>query len=381
MKTTLTSPLIALAAAGAFASAAHAQSSVTLYGSLDAGLLYVNNAGGHSLWQQSNGALSNTFFGLRGAEDLGGGLAAIFRLQSAFSIGNGAFARNESAFNRLAYVGLQHRDYGTVTVGRQFDSVVDYLTPMSLSGAGTGVNLALHPLDNDSLSTQRSTANAVKFQSADYSGLHFGGMFGFSNDTNFANGRAWSVGAGYANGPLSVATAYDQSNSGAPLANPSGAAADDSIPAGVHRTFGVGAHYVYGPAGVGLLWTRSKVEDARLAGVPKEIRFDNVELNGTYALAPSLALLGGYTYTFGKTSGAGAASGHPKWHSVTLAADYSLSKRTDVYLAGVFQHASGALYDDGRGTRVDNTASVGGLLAASSTGNQVGAALGLRHRF
>ncbi|GAB7539963.1 porin [Burkholderia sp. 3C] len=380
MKKTLTHPLIALALAGAFAPVAHAQSSVTLYGSLDAGVLYVNNAGGHNQWLQNNGGLSNTYFGLRGAEDLGGGRKAIFRLQSAFSLGNGAFARNESGFNRMAYVGLQDNVYGTLTVGRQFDSIVDYLTPLSLSGTASGVNLALHPLDNDSLSTQRSTANAVKFESANYAGFHFGGSFGFSNDTNFSNGRAWSVGAGYENGPLSVGAAYDQSNNSA-LTNPNGAAADDSIPAGVHRTFGVGAHYVYGPATVGVLWTHSKVEDSRLAGVPNDIRFDNIELNGTYALAPSLALLGGYTYTFGKTSGAGSASGSPKWHSATLAADYSLSKRTDVYLAAVYQHASGTLYDNGRGVRIDNTASVGGLLAASSTGNQVGATFGVRHRF
>ncbi|RQH04359.1 porin [Paraburkholderia dinghuensis] len=56
--------------------------------------------------------------------------SAIFRLQSAFNINNGGFARNESLFNRLAYVGLQNDTYGTLTLGRQFDSVVDYLSPL-----------------------------------------------------------------------------------------------------------------------------------------------------------------------------------------------------------------------------------------------------------
>ncbi|WP_425466933.1 porin, partial [Paraburkholderia dinghuensis] len=119
--------LAAIGVLGVFSATAHAQSSVTLYGSIDAGILYLNNAGGHSLWQQSGSALSNTYFGLRGAEDLGGGTKAIFRLQSAFNINNGGFARNESLFNRLAYVGLQNDTYGTLTLGRQFDSVVDYL--------------------------------------------------------------------------------------------------------------------------------------------------------------------------------------------------------------------------------------------------------------
>ena len=58
---------------GTFAVAAHAQSSVTLYGTLDAGLVYTNNSGGHSNWQQGSGAVSDTYFGLKGSEDLGGG--------------------------------------------------------------------------------------------------------------------------------------------------------------------------------------------------------------------------------------------------------------------------------------------------------------------
>lgn len=375
--------VLALASAGTFSVAAHAQSSVTLYGSLDAGILYVNNAGGHSMWQQNSSALSNTFFGLRGVEDLGGGTKAIFRLQSAFGLNNGTFSRNESLFNRLAYVGLQNDAYGTVTLGRQFDSVVDYLSPLSLSGAGAGFNLALHPLDNDNLSTQRSTANAVKFESANYAGFHFGGLYGFSNDPGqFANGRTWSVGAGYSNGPVKVAAAYDQSNNNNPLqVNASGASIDDPLPAGVRRTFGVGASYVFGPGTVGVLWTHTRLQDSHLAGVPLDMSFDNIELNGTYNLTPSLALMGSYTYTDGKTSGSGTVSSDPKWHSVALAVDYSLSKRTDVYLAGVYQHTSGDLYNNGLGVSVANTASVAGLLSASTTQNQIGAAAGLRHRF
>ncbi|MGF6485950.1 putative porin [Paraburkholderia sp. JPY419] len=53
----------------AFAITAHAQSSVTLYGSLDAGLVYWNNQGGHSNWQQGSGSLSNTCFDPRGSEE------------------------------------------------------------------------------------------------------------------------------------------------------------------------------------------------------------------------------------------------------------------------------------------------------------------------
>jgi general bacterial porin, GBP family len=74
-------------------------------------------------------------------------------------------------------------------------------------------------------------------------------------------------------------------------------------------------------------------------------------------------------------------SSTPKWHSVTFGADYSLSRRTDVYLVGLYQHASGDLYNNGQGDVIDNATSIAGLLPASSTPNQVGATIGMRHRF
>lgn len=376
--------LIAFALFGAVAVSAKAQSSVTLYGSIDAGLLYLNNAGGHSVWQQYNGALSNTYFGLRGSEDLGGGYSVIFRLQSAFAINSGAFSRNESLFNRQAFVGLKNEKYGTLTLGRQFDSVVDYLAPLAVAGSGNGVNVALHPLDNDNLSNQRSIANAVKFESANYAGFHFGGLYGFSNAPGqFQNGRAWSVGATYSNGPFKVAAAYDQLNNDPSRLNQSGAAVDDSLPAGVHRVFGVGASYAVGPGTFGVLWTHSQLEDSFFASkaLPLDARFDNIEVNGNWALTPALVLFGDYTYTFGKTTGSGTTSSTPKWHSVTFGSDYSLSKRTDIYLVGLYQHGSGSLYNDGQGVVIRNSPSIGGLFAASSTQNQVGAAVGMRHRF
>src|SRR5579864_1666890 len=79
---------------GAFAASAEAQSSVTLYGTLDAGLVYTNNQAGHSNWQQGSGSVSNTYFGLRGSEDLGGGLHAIFTLENGFNLNNGQDSEN-----------------------------------------------------------------------------------------------------------------------------------------------------------------------------------------------------------------------------------------------------------------------------------------------
>ncbi|MEK6293916.1 MAG: porin, partial [Paraburkholderia tropica] len=121
--------LMVAALTGVFATAAHAQSSVTLYGLIDAGVTYANNSGGHSLWKASSGTVNGSRWGLRGSEDLGGGLKAIFTLESGFNIMNGAAGQSSRMFGRQAFVGLASNQFGAVTLGRQYDSVVDYLAP------------------------------------------------------------------------------------------------------------------------------------------------------------------------------------------------------------------------------------------------------------
>ncbi|WP_321943374.1 porin [Paraburkholderia tropica] len=384
--------LILAGVLGAFAMSAHAQSSVTLYGSLDAGIVYANNAGGHSLWAQGSGALSHNYFGLKGSEDLGGGLKAIFTLESGFNIGNGSFSESNTIFNRQAYVGLQSDQYGALTLGRQYDSMNQYLAPLSEAGAGFGNNLAGHPFDNDNFAQTFSIKNAVKYSSANYAGFQFGGMYGFSNEADgFANSRAWSAGASYSNGPLNVAAGYLQlNNSGTVGGNTSGAAsADTNISARLQRSFGVGANYTYGPAQVGFVWSHSQIDGLQslgsggttLAGLSGlNLHMDNYELNGAYHLTPALALVGSYTFTDGTVTGTGSGDQSPKWHTVMVGTDYSLSKRTDVYLAGVYQHASGSLGVNGSGQALQNVAAIN-TLSPSSTNNQIAATIGLRHRF
>lgn len=92
-----------------------------------------------------------------------------------------------------------------------------------------------------------------------------------------------------------------------------------------------------------------------------------------YAVTHSISLAGAYTFTqgaFGDASG----SGHPKWHQVTLMADYALSKRTDVYVEGIYQHAYGAAGSAFEGAMISG-------LAQSSTASQIAATVGIRTRF
>jgi len=228
--------LIVAAVAASFATAANAQSSVTLYGLIDAGFTYVNNEaapntakGSAAAFRLSSGNLNGSRWGLRGTEDLGGGMKAIFTLESGFSMGNGQALQGQNGsasgteFGRQAFAGISTAQFGTVTLGRQYDSVVDYLAPLTANGSWGGTYFS-HPFDNDNTQNSFRVNNSVKYQSANYSGLTFGGLYGFSNQAGgFANNRAYSAGAQYANGPLKVAAAYLQ------LQNPSSSTAGGAM--------------------------------------------------------------------------------------------------------------------------------------------------------
>src|ERR1700753_491441 len=183
---------------GAFATAAHAQSSVTLYGLIDAGITYTNNQRDHSNVQETSGSINGSRWGLRGAEDLGGGLKAIFTLENGFGINDGTLQQNSRLFGRQAFVGLASDQFGAVTLGRQYDSMVDFVAPLALTGTQYGGTQFAHPFDNDNLNNSFRINNSVKYQSANYGGFKFGALYGFSNQADgFANNRAYSAGASY----------------------------------------------------------------------------------------------------------------------------------------------------------------------------------------
>lgn len=125
------------------AGASHAQSSVTLYGLLDNGLVYTNNSGGHSNIQLASGRPTGNRWGMLGSEDLGNGLKAIFTMENGFDLSTGKLAQNGREFGRQAFVGLSDSRLGTVTMGRQY--MANYLTTMALNGTFGGGNLASHP--------------------------------------------------------------------------------------------------------------------------------------------------------------------------------------------------------------------------------------------
>ncbi|HEV3423980.1 MAG TPA: porin [Paraburkholderia sp.] len=393
MNKVMVTTLVALA--GTCGSAAYAQSSVTLYGTIDTGLDYVSNqkstgGAGHSNWMMESGNVSTDRWGLRGTEDLGGGLHAVFDLENGFNVDNGKLNNGGDLFGRQAWVGLSSNQFGTLTMGRQYDFLVDFVAPLSATGSGFGGNIADHPFDNDNLNNDFRMNNAVKFRSATYGGVTFGGAYAFSNAAGgFSNNNAYTLGAKWAGGPFNLAVAYFQGNQPGGVNNPtntggalSSSDGDATLVGARQRILGAAGNYVFGPATVGLVFTRTMLDDPRQISQGGSyatlngqfLTFNNYELNARYALTPALSLGGSYTYTDGHFSTAGSAIS-PKWNQFMLQADYALSHRTDVYVEGVYQHVTGA-----NGVAVLGNASIYSL-AASASNSQGVVAVGLRHKF
>ncbi len=375
------------ACATAFATThANAQSSVTLYGLIDAGLMYTNNvASGKNagaLWQATSGTINGSRFGMRGSEDLGGGTKALFVLENGFNLQNGKLGQDNRMFGRQAYVGLASEQFGTVTLGRQYDSLVDYVAPLSATAGTFGDTSFAHPFDNDNLNHSLRISNALKYTSNNYAGLKFGALYAFSNQPDFAANRVYSFGASYNNGPLALAGGYLQMNGtqGASASSPGAVDLAESsangkggfsLGADRMRSFGGGINYAFGPASAGFVFTRSEYDGSGSFGSQGgAVSFNNYELNGKYTLTQALSFGLAYVYTDGHVDQTSWGS-DPKWHQVDFQTVYKLSKRTDVYFEAMYQHASGHNY-----VAFINTS--GG---ASSTANQVVATTGIRARF
>ncbi|MBN3770227.1 MULTISPECIES: porin [Burkholderia] len=379
--------LLALVALGAFAGAAHAQSSVTLYGIIDEGLLFNNNAGGKHLYSMASGVMQGSRFGMRGTEDLGGGLKAIFTLENGFDVNSGKLGQGGLMFGRQAYVGLSSQ-YGTVTLGRQYDSVVDFVGPLE-AGDQWGGYIAAHPGDLDNFNNAYRVNNAVKFTSNTYGGFSFGGVYSFGGQAGqFSKNQVWSLGAGYNNGPLVLGVGYLNArtpNQFGGMFNNGSTSSSVSSPiygayannANTYQVIGAGGAYTFGAATIGATYSNTKFKGFSAGPfVNQSATFNNGELNFKYQLTPALILGAAYDYTQGsKINGSSAA----KYHQGSLGVDYFLSKRTDVYAIGVYQHASGNVLD-ANGNVIQATAAINGL-AGSSTSNQVAARVGIRHKF
>ncbi|WP_175852681.1 porin [Burkholderia anthina] len=373
---------------------AQAQSSVTLYGLIDTSITYATNqrtqgAGspGSGSVAMTSGALNASRLGLRGREDLGGGTSAVFALESGFSGTTGKLSqKGVDLFGRQAWVGVSSRTAGTLTFGRQYDEILEFVTPLGAAGPGWGGNLAVHPYDNDDSNRNLRINNAVKYTSPTYRGLTFGAMFGFSNQAGeFSNNAVWSAGLGYANGPVKFGAGYLKISRDRNAPNPDGALStvdgSATITGGNQQIWSVAGRYVFGLHSVGAAWSHSTTDGVtgvlQGGGITplkgESLVFDNFTVDGRYVVTTAFSLAAAYTYTMGRFD-SHTGQTRPKWNHVVAQADYAFSKRTDAYLEGVYQSVSGSNGNPAFNATV-------WTMTPSASSNQLVVALGLRHKF
>ncbi|WP_322044006.1 porin [Paraburkholderia sp. J67] len=396
--------LLAICAAALAPTCAHAQSSVTLYGIIDEGLSYFSNAAttnasggvsGHSAVRLLSGVMQQSRWGLRGSEDLGGGFKTIFVLENGFDASTGKLGQGGLLFGKKAFVGMT-TPYGTMTLGRQYDTNVDMVGTMEAGGQWGGY-MAAHPGDLDNINNTNSTNNAIKFTSATYAGLTVAGMFSPGGVAgNFARNRIWSVSAGYASGALTLAAGYlDVQNpntaffgsGGSPAAVVNGVPGNNMASpvysgyasAKSMSVLDAAAAYTIGSATAGVVYSNTRFRDlgdlssgSDPRGLSGTAIFNNIEVNFRYQLTPAFLLGAAYDYTHGNSMG---GSGGATYNQFATGADYLLSKRTDVYVIGVYQKASGV---DSTGKAA--VAAINGP-SASADDKQAVIRIGIRHKF
>ncbi|AOI90667.1 porin [Burkholderia pseudomultivorans] len=382
----------------------HAQSSVTLYGTVDTGLTYVSNqqigsaagdVGGKSAWSMTTGNLAPTAFGIRGTEDLGGGTSAVFNLQNYFLSNNGGMFQANNLFDATAMVGLRSDRWGQLTAGRQFDSYTNALAPFAISNNWAGP-LGAHFGDIDNLNAAFNLNNSIQYQSPAFYGFSAGGTFSFGNQAgSFAKNRGWALAATWSHGPLSLGAGYLS------LRNPLEAALGGSSayigelscgqsPASycaLHdadelRTFGVGGSYVLDKLAVSAALTRATLVGSRylvaVGGPVSDVRFDTAELSGLYNVTPALQIGLGYSYTRADIR---TKDANTNIHKLSLGGIYSLSKRTQLYAIGNFEKMSGVgLGLDPASGAFENYAQLAYLGSANSSA-QLAVSVGIKHNF
>lgn len=376
--------ILAWGVASMVSGVAHAQSSVTLYGLIDTGIDFVNNNAGSKLYRMQDGGytgLAGSRWGLMGEEDLGGGLKAVFKLENGFNEINGKLGAGGGEFGRQAYVGISSARFGALTMGRQYDSIVDVVGPLTFTHYYGGVFYHAGDIDNGGNSFRVN--NSIKYTSPSINGIRVTGMYAFTNSYDLGVGTTglWSVGASYTNSSLYLGAAYFYAKNpgvllpgGDFLPNTTGAAigANGSFSyvgyPSTAQIFGFGGNYVIGPATIGLNFTQAKFDDAN--GTNSSVLFNNYEAWVSVAITPAFSAGARYSFSDGKVNYSGQS---PKYHQVGAGTKYMLSKRTTLYAAVDFEQASGD-------AKVADIAE-GIIGTASTTNRQVVARVGISHRF
>lgn len=384
--------IIALAVAGLASTAAFAQSNVTIYGQMAAGVEFTNaNNGGTNTYRVQD---HTSRIGFKGAEDLGNGLKAVWQVESGFSTdtvgtanssnatGNAATSSGSSSQfgNRNTFVGL-NGNFGTVVLGRH-DTPYKLSTQKFNLFAGTTAeyNAILGSVSGGASGNNRfdlRANNAIAYISPNFSGFSFIAAHVTPETKEAVAGlkaQAWSFAGMYDNGPIFASLAFENHKDLAQGVN--SAAAAPFVPVGLgvgnkDQAWKASFGYTYAPASfVGVLYESMKASYNAAAGGGDD-KNKNWGLFAQHALG-NVVLKGSYLKG-GDTKGANAADDGAKMY--TLGADYNLSKRTAVY--GYYTK----LNNDAAGARNFFYAVPGAAGQAATNVDYSALSFGIRHAF
>lgn len=349
-----------------------ATSSVTLYGLIDVAVESINNVGASGInlvrMPSTTGSLPSRW-GMRGSEDLGDGLKAVFALESGFAPDTGASGQGGRLFGRQAYVGLSG-NWGTVSLGRQYTMLFWSLLDADVIGP---MVFGLGSLDSYLPNTRVDNALAWR---GTFNGLTLGATYSLGRDsanptpnnpagTNCAGEsasdtmacREWSLLAKYDQPNWGVAAGFDELRGGA------GSWAVAGLSAGAladRRTTLNGYVKFAGLKVAGGLISRNNEGSAATP------RSDLIFAGVSYPVTPSFTVDAQLSRLKFKDSANQA-------RLAILRGVYSLSKRTAVY-AGL-----GQIGNDGTLAVSVSSGAPGSNPAAGAS--QTGLVAGLRHSF
>jgi predicted porin len=340
-----------------FANLGRAQSSVTLYGLVDAGLLYTSKTENSATGQNSGRQFSlidagsvPSEFGLEGVEDLGGGLKAKFKIESGISMSNGGVGiSNGNFFGRQAWVSLEN-NLGELKAGLQFSPF--FLALYKLDSRGLSTFGSSSNIYSDSVvATGVFDSNAVSYTSPVISGFQGSVLYALGGEAgDFSAGRNYSADLTYFGGPLMIEAAFYDGNSGGTGQTP--------IPSTI-EFFGrmLGASYKFGELTVKASFTSYKISGSFTNNVYGG--------GGSYNVTPSFNVNGGVWYTIDRNNSSN--------HSILGAVGVQefLSKSTSVYTQIGIVNNHGAM---------DTGLSINGA-TQEGAGTTVGAVVGIRHLF
>ncbi len=372
--------LLAAALLAGLSSVAHAETtSVELYGILDAGVGYTKIKGNDGFSASRFGAVqgnqSGSRFGMRGKEDLGDGLSAIFTLEGGFTILDGKSAQNSRLFGRQATLGLNSNEWGKIEFGRQTNIASKFfgpIDPFAISFNTTDLGTTFGS------SNSLRVDNLALYQSPVIGGFQFGVGYSFNDDTSRTNNegqntgfntadnnRLITTGINYKNGPVYLAASYDRLNpTDAGVGGQSAAKPQEYSLGGVYDFEVVKVHAAFSQTRDGwftgmTLGTApsTRYQDTDTYKLRKGFRANSYMVGLTAPIGARTALF--TSYQRATPNGDGLTGDDHTFNIFGLGATYELSKRTNFYAYG--SYANNYAFQEGV--------------------KEMTVAVGLRHRF